>query len=243
MASRPERNLLRLRKRIFCGLLALTSVVCHAQSPWQIGFQIQPFGLTQSDVYPGPDGAYAYPGIFFREDLGFNYKLGVVAYRELGRVTWLQSGILFSRKRFSTRPVLSGAGQVADTVRMTTRLSDIQVPLSLHFRYDIYRWGIVASPHVFTGFRLRSAMTFEQVGEGPGYLPMATNNNRFYLPAFFGFGLSAGLYYRPYGSAAVMAELGGEYEFASRTVARPMPRIPGSESYFLKLTFVQDLRR
>ena len=222
-----------VRKRAICLALVLASVVCAAQSPWQLGFQIQP--LTSAPDAASLRGWHA-PVPEMGNYFGFGYKAGVVGFCELNRFLWLQSGLLFSRRNFNSYPISAAR----DTARMTTRLTDLQVPLALQFRHARRRWGFVATPAVFTGLRFQAVNTFDRDFDRT---PITANNRSFLWPAFFGLGCTTGIYYQTANKMSFMLEAGGEYEFASQIASGSGLRVPANYAYLFKLTFVQDLRR
>ncbi len=220
--------------RICCLLLFFSFCIARSQSHWQVGIELNPVGYTPEVMWysNGKEVEMGFNGA------GFSYKGGITVYRELGLYFWLHSGLLYSRRTYDGSEVMPATGsREPDTVRVNTRTRDIQLPLSVQFRYGKHRWGVVLSSGILTGFRLR----FAKFPEGGTYSAAIVTNRRPFLPAYISLDCTAGLYCQLNKGIILVLQAEVEHELESTVRRDPLLRTASTTSFYPKLTFVRTL--
>jgi hypothetical protein len=206
--------------------------IARSQSHWQVGIELNPVGYTPEVTWysNGKEVERGFTGA------GFSYKGGVTVYRELRLYFWLQSGLLYSRRTYEGVEVIPATGNPEpETVRVNTRTRDIQLPLCVQFRYSKHHWGVVASPGILTGFRLRFARFPEQRAAD-----IVTNRQPF-LPAYVSLDFAMGLYYQLNRGVVFMFQAEAEHELQSTVRHDPLLRTASTTSFYPKLTLIRTL--
>ncbi len=218
---------------LFVCMLCLN--VC-AQSRWQVGIELQPFGITA----PNDKTDSREIDDWYDNSLGFSYKGGITMYRELNRFSWLGAGLAFSQQRYYGLVKFPAIGnRLADTAKMTVRTSDLQIPLRWLIRIASHRVGLVCEPGIVLGFRMELEKSFS---ESEYTYPRETaTNSQLAWPLYWGVNLNLGLSYQFNKGIILMLTPSIELYDVARSKFNAALNTPSTRNYYLRLSFIRTL--